>query len=169
MSRLQVSTADWPAHFKRDAGGFRRGDRPGPGARTSDAGATLGRVLFYDTKVSVNSSIACASCHSQKHAFADPRRFSKGHDGKETDRHAPNLVNLRFNPTGRFFWDERARTLEEQVLMPIQSKVEMGHDLTKVVDMLARDDKYPQLFAKLADERLFGPLSGLHFSAGKFP
>src|SRR5262245_24999076 len=112
----------------------------------TDAGATLGRVLFYDTRLSANNTTACASCHHQKNAFVDPNRFSKGFEGKLTDRNAMSLVNLRYYPRGRFFWDERARSLEEQVLMPIQSKLEMGQDLTRLIEVLSRDDSYRELF-----------------------
>ena len=83
--------------------------------------------------LSANSTISCGSCHVQRNAFADPNRFSKGFDAKLTDRHAMSLVNLRYAARGRFFWDERAENLEETVLLPIQSKLEMGQDLTKLV------------------------------------
>ena len=100
---------------------------------TTDAGATLGRVLFYDTRLSINDSISCGSCHFQEHAFADPRPFSPGHDGVRVDRNAMSLVNLRYMRTGAF-WDERGGTLEQQALMPIESSVEMGHDLSQVAE-----------------------------------
>src|SRR5687768_6576404 len=61
------------------------------------------------------------------------------------------LVNLRYYQRARFFWDERAGNLEEMVLQPIQSRVEMGQDLKTLVDLLARDPRYPGLF-----ERAFG-------------
>ena len=116
----------------------------------TDAGATLGRVLFYDTRLSANNNTACASCHHQKHAFSEPNaKFSKGFEGKMTDRNAMPLVESRFYSRGRgFFWDERARTLEDQVLMPIQSKVEMGQDLPKLLEKLAREPEYPELYRK---------------------
>jgi cytochrome c peroxidase len=82
----------------------------------------------------------------QKHAFVDPTRFSKGFAGKQTDRHAMSLVNLRYVLRGRFFWDERAGSLEETVLFPIENKTEMGQDLTRLVETLARDERYPELF-----------------------
>ena len=56
------------------------------------------------------------------------------------------LVNLRFEPSGRFFWDERAHSLEEQVLMPIQNKVEMGQDLQTLIEKLSGDKAYQKLF-----------------------
>jgi cytochrome c peroxidase len=141
---------DWPAHFKSRAA--QRSDNTPSDNPVTDAGATLGRVLFYDTRLSANNKVACASCHLQKNAFSDPHRFSKGHEGKETDRNAMPLVNVRFYPNGRFFWDERAASLEEQVLKPIQSKVEMGHDLDRLVDLLGKDPAYPDLFNKAFGE-----------------
>jgi cytochrome c peroxidase len=137
---------DLPAHFKTPVA--RRFDNTPRDNPITDAGATLGRVLFYDTRLSANNTVACASCHHQNRAFSDANRFSKGHEGKQTDRNAMSLVNLRYYPRGRFFWDERAKTLEDQVLMPIQSKTEMGQDLTKLVEILAKDTQYPELYRK---------------------
>ncbi len=76
-------------------------------------------MLFYDTRLSANNTISCGSCHVQSHAFVDPNRFSKGFKGGLTDRHAMNLVNLRFHPRARFFWDERSGNLEAMVLLPV--------------------------------------------------
>jgi cytochrome c peroxidase len=135
-----------PAHFKN--GAARRADNTPRSNPVTDAGATLGRVLFYDTRLSANNTTACASCHEQKHAFASPQRFNKGHEGKQLDRNAMSLVNLRYYGRGRFFWDERARSLEEQVLMPIQSKTELGQDLDRLTKILAADKTYPELFRK---------------------
>jgi cytochrome c peroxidase len=114
----------------------------------TDDGATLGRVLFYDTRLSGNGTTSCASCHLQAHAFSDPRPASTGFRGAHTDRRAMPLVNLRFYQRARFFWDERAGNLEEMVLQPIQSRVEMGQELPALVDLLARDPAYPRLFAR---------------------
>jgi cytochrome c peroxidase len=136
-----------PSHFKARV--VRDLDNTPPDNPITDAGATLGRVLFYDTRLSANGTIACASCHKQKNAFSDPgNKFSKGYEGKETDRNAMPLVEARFYSRGRFFWDERARTLEDQVLMPIQNKVEMGQELPKLVELLAREPEYPELYRK---------------------
>ncbi len=142
-----------PEHFKTPAA--RRFDNTPASNRVTDAGATLGRVLFYDTRLSANNTVACATCHQQSRGFVDPDRFSKGFAGKRTDRHAPSLVNLRYYPRGRFFWDERATSLEDQVLKPIQSKVEMGQELTRLVEILARDKHYPELYRKaFGDDRI---------------
>jgi cytochrome c peroxidase len=133
-----------PAHFNTRAA--RRFDNTPRDNPVTDHGATLGRVIFYDTRLSANNTVACGSCHHQSHAFVDPQRFSKGFEGKLTDRNALSLVNLRYYQRGRFFWDERARTLEDQTLMPIQSKTEMGQDLTRLIEILGKDENYPELF-----------------------
>ena len=117
----------------------------------TDAGATLGRVLFYDRRLSANNRTACSSCHVQQHAFADTRARSSGFHGARTDRRAMPLVNLRYYQRARFFWDERAGNLEEMVLLPIQSRIEMGMDLNRLVTRLRPDDLYQKLF-----ERAFG-------------
>ena len=123
-------------------------DNTPPDNPLTDDGATLGRVLFYDTRLSANSTTSCGSCHVQAHAFADPRPFSRGFHGALTDRRAMPLVNVRYYQRARFFWDERAGNLEEMVLLPIQSRIEMGQDLQRVVDTLAHDAMYPVLFAR---------------------
>jgi cytochrome c peroxidase len=113
----------------------------------TDAGATLGRVLFYDTRLSANSTVSCGSCHVQSHAFVDPNRFSKGFEGGLTDRHAMNLVNLRFHPRARFFWDERSGNLEAMVLMPVENRLEMGQDLSSSLAFWPRSRSMPSCFA----------------------
>ncbi|MFN3199559.1 MAG: cytochrome-c peroxidase [Bradymonadia bacterium] len=112
----------------------------------TDAGATLGRVLFYDRRMSLNGEVACASCHDQTKGFSDHRVKSVGFDGGETGRQSMPLINLRHFPRGPMFWDQRAATLEEQVLMPIQDEVEMGMTLDALVERLSATDYYPPLF-----------------------
>ena len=139
-----------PAHFTQRE---RSDDNTPPDNPLSDHGVTLGRVLFYDTRLSANNTTSCASCHVQAHAFSDPKPFSKGFHGASTDRRAMPLVNLRYYQQARFFWDERAGNLEEMVLLPIQSRIEMGQDIKRVVDTLARDTMYPVLFARAFGDR----------------
>ncbi|MCA9657500.1 MAG: c-type cytochrome, partial [Myxococcales bacterium] len=112
----------------------------------TDAGATLGRVLFYDTALSKNETVACGSCHQQGAGFSDPETFSEGFDGGHTGRNSMGLANARWAPSGRFFWDERAATLEEQVLQPIQNEVEMGLTLDELVARVAERPYYDELF-----------------------
>lgn len=121
-------------------------DNTPAGNAIRDEIATLGRVLFYDESLSLNGTIACASCHDAAHGFADPRRLSLGFEGGETGRNSMSLINLRFYGPGRMFWDERAEDLEHQVLMPIQDSVEMGMNLATLTTRLAGTAHYPILF-----------------------
>ena len=114
----------------------------------TDWGATLGRVLFYDKNLSINNTIACASCHKQSFTFSDPRSTSLGFNGGLTGRNSMPLTDAKYYPNGRFFWDQRAATLEDQVLMPIQDQVEMGMTLTQLVAKLQNLTYYPPLFTK---------------------
>lgn len=109
-------------------------------------GATLGRVLFYDKKLSLNHKLSCASCHAQQFGFTDTARLSIGYQGGFTGRHSMSLINAVYYTNGRFFWDERAASLEEQVLKPIQDSVEMGMRLDSLVTRLQKTPHYPILF-----------------------
>ena len=119
----------------------------------TNEGATLGRVLFYDKSLSANGTIACASCHKQDKGFSDDAVLSVGFDGGLTGRHSMTLINSRFYQRGRFFWDERANTLEEQVLQPFQDPVEMGMTLEQVVSAVQEQDFYPELFESAFDSQ----------------
>ncbi len=135
---------DLPASFEtQQVHGYDRMPANNP---TTDAGATLGRVLFYDKRLSKNGTVACASCHDQAHGFSDPREKSLGFDGQETSRHSMPVIDTRFYARNRFFWDERAASLEEQVLGPIQNPVEMGMTLDLVESRLQATSFYPPLF-----------------------
>lgn len=112
----------------------------------TDEGATLGRVLFYDTTLSANGTTACASCHFQELGFTDNERKSLGFDGGRTGRHSMSLTNARFYAGGRFFWDERASTLEQQVLMPFQDPIEMGLTLPELERLVEEQPYYADLF-----------------------
>ncbi len=118
----------------------------------TDKGATLGRVLFYDKKLSSNNAISCASCHIQAHAFSDTNVASLGVNGS-TERHAMRLVNSRFSIESKFFWDERAASLEAQTTMPIRNHGEMGYsgtngdeDFSALLTKLNAVDYYKELF-----------------------
>ncbi|MCE2961624.1 MAG: cytochrome-c peroxidase [Chitinophagales bacterium] len=111
-------------------------------------GATLGRVLFYDRSLSLNNTISCASCHKQEIGFTDEKILSLGFLGGMTGRNSMSLLNIGFQFNGKMFWDERANSLEEQVLMPIHDKVEMGMDLKDLVLKLKAISYYKPLFIK---------------------
>ena len=88
--------------------------------------ATLGRVLFYDKNLSIDNSVSCASCHKQEFAFSDTALVSAGVSGGVTGRHSMRLINARFAVESKFFWNERAATLEIQTTQPVQDHAEMG-------------------------------------------
>jgi cytochrome c peroxidase len=113
----------------------------------TDAGATLGRVLFYDKRLSTNQTVSCASCHVQANGFSDSRQFSVGYNGSIGTRNAMGLGNARWYQRKHFFWDERAATLEDQTLMPIQNPIEMGMTLDVLTNRLAAEPFYTNLFA----------------------
>ena len=119
----------------------------------TNAKATLGRVLFYDKNLSYNNSISCASCHKQDFAFGDTAVQSVGVDGGITTRHSMRLVNARFATEAKFFWNERAATLEIQTSMPIQDHAEMGFSgtngqpaLSSLLTKLQQIPYYNELF-----------------------
>jgi cytochrome c peroxidase len=114
----------------------------------TDWGATLGRVLFYDKNLSANNTIACASCHKQASAFSDNIALSLGFNGGSTGRNSMSLIDAKYYPNGRYFWDQRAATLEDQTLMPIQDLVEMGMTLSGLETKLRTLPYYPTLFTK---------------------
>ena len=108
--------------------------------------ATLGRVLFYDTLLSHNEHISCAACHQQNQGFSDPEIRSLGFEGERTGRHSMSLINNRYYANGSMFWDERAHTLEAQVLGPIQDSIEMGLSLNELLSRLENTLHYPIIF-----------------------
>ena len=132
-----------PAYITKDNTG---------GNLITDAGATLGRVLFYDKNLSSNNTVSCSSCHIQESAFGDTDLSSTGVNGT-TGRHSMRLINTRFGTETRFFWDERAETLEEQTTMPIRDHGEMGfsgadgdEDFDALITKLNNIAYYKELF-----------------------
>lgn len=132
----------------------------------TNAGATLGRVLFFDRNLSRTNTLSCASCHFGSAAFGDTAQFSLGFDGvRRTGRHSMRLVNARFNEGGRYFWDRRAATLEAQTTQPIRDELELGFDaahggFAAVQTKLSGLAYYPPLFtlafggATITEERV---------------
>lgn len=106
----------------------------------------LGRRLFHDPRLSRDHTVTCASCHLDKAALTDPRRYSIGVDGRTGTRNAMPIFNLAWK--SEFFWDGRAPSLRAQALMPIQDHLEMDESLTNVIRKLAADADYPAQFAK---------------------
>lgn len=112
----------------------------------TDHGATLGRVLFYEKALSKNNTVSCANCHKQELGFSDNAILSTGWAGEKTHRHSMGLINGKYYSSGKFFWDERASSLEEKVLIPIQDSVEMGLSLSEMHERMESLPYYKPLF-----------------------
>jgi len=109
----------------------------------TNAGATLGRVIFNDVRLSVNDTIACASCHVQANGFTTLAQYSTGLGGQLfTTAHAMRLGNVRYYQPGTMFWDKSAASVEAQAVDPIQDAGEMGFSTA--------NGGLPALFAKMA-------------------
>ena len=121
------------------------------------AGVQLGRMLFYEKKLSKDLSQSCADCHQQKDAFSDIRRFSVGVDKLEGDRQAMAVMNLAWHNNG-LFWDGRAATVRDQSLGPIQNPIEMHETLPSVVAKLSADKKYKDQFIRAFGSDSITPL-----------
>lgn len=135
----------FPEHFLAFGGGDLTVDRDM---------ATLGRVIFYDKKLSANNTVSCASCHTQADAFSDKVAFSDGFEGEQTERNSfalgtvPNVALYYGTGVSRFFWDHRAGTVEEQCEMTISNPIEMGMDLSTLASKLQQEEYYRILFKK---------------------
>lgn len=146
LDYVTYADTNLPTHFLSGPNSAIGEDNTPANNPISNAGATLGRVLFYDNALSANDAVSCASCHKQSDGFSDDAVLSEGFQGGLTGRHSMSLANSRFYQSGKFFWDERADTLEDQVLMPIQDSVEMGMTLEDLVVKLSSIDYYQELF-----------------------
>lgn len=112
-----------------------------------DTPEQLGEQLFFDPILSLDSTVSCASCHIPQFAFGDTARFSKGVGGRIGKRNAPAITNMAFR--AHFFFDGRAATLEQQVLMPIFDTVEMRATPDLVTKRLRSHAQYAGAFRKL--------------------
>ena len=113
----------------------------------NDDKVALGRFLYFDTRLSKDMTIACATCHIPFHGFADPHRTSVGVDGKLGVRNSPTVINRLFS--AEQFWDGRAADLERQAHGPLTNPVEMAmgsHD--EVVARVRAVPGYAPLFKK---------------------
>lgn len=111
---------------------------------TTQEGVYLGRMLFYEKKLSANNKLSCESCHEQKLAFTDGRPVSLGVDGSFTARSSMSLANLLW--VRNFFWDGRSQSLEIQAAFPLTDPHEMGQSLAESVRKLQKTAPYPTLF-----------------------
>jgi cytochrome c peroxidase len=106
----------------------------------------LGRWLFYDTRLSGDGSVSCATCHRPDHAFSEPLPVSSGIKGQQGTRKAPTFINQAVTVYPHFFWDGRAGSLEDQALGPIENPVEMGNSHDTMLATLSAIDGYRPYF-----------------------
>lgn len=147
-----VKSGDWsmtlPLGLQADAA-YIPDDNP-----MSDDKIALGKLLYFDKRLSKDDTIACASCHNPYHGFADPARFSAGVGGALGGRNSPTVLNRLFSADQ--FWDGRAADLEEQAHGPLTNPVEMAmgsHD--DVVKRVKAVKGYAPLFKKVfADDEI---------------
>jgi len=111
----------------------------------SPARAELGKLLFFDGRLSSNGIVSCAFCHEPEHAYAGSTAFSKGVNGKLGPRHAQTLINRAWGKSE--FWDGRAPTLEAQVIVPVTNADEMGMTVDRVVQTVQGIKGYAPRFA----------------------
>ena len=109
-------------------------------------GVNLGHRLFFDPIISGDNTMSCATCHSVEYGMTDGLPVSEGILGISGSRNSMPLFNLVYHQ--EFFWDGRAQSLEEQVLMPIQDHIELDETLTNLLSELEADTAYPRLFFK---------------------
>jgi cytochrome c peroxidase len=105
----------------------------------------LGKLLFFDGRLSANGKVPCSSCHDAGHAFSGDTAFSPGVNGKLTGRHSPTLINRAFGKSQ--FFDGRAPTIEAQIVIPLTNPNEMGMTVEKAVAAIAAIRGYAPLFA----------------------
>lgn len=108
------------------------------------ASEQLGKLLFFDPRLSGSGQLACISCHDPQLGWGDGRRFATGHDRRTGRRNAMTLLNAAYFE--RLFWDGRAEGLLDLALQPIQSSLEMNAELAEVVARLQRTKGYPEAF-----------------------
>jgi cytochrome c peroxidase len=109
--------------------------------------ANLGKKLFFDTRLSKNDTISCASCHILEDGGDDNLPVSFGIDGKTGVRNSPTVFNAVYNYSQ--FWDGHAKSLAEQVQGPIHNPVEMGTSFQEIIPKLNQDKEYKTQFAKI--------------------
>lgn len=111
----------------------------------TEARVELGKMLFFEPRMSASGVISCATCHNPSFAFTDRVSRALGHNHQVGPRNTPTVLNSAF--LGSQFWDGRAATLEEQALGPIQASVEMNMALDRVVEKLGAIPEYKERFA----------------------
>jgi len=125
----------------------------------SAAKVELGRKLFFDTRLSADGTVSCATCHKPELAFADGKTVAEGIAGRRGPRNSPTLLNVIYNPGN--FWDGRSDTLEEQAIQPLINPLEMGDQThAAIVARLQQIPEYTREFQQVFHKPLSIELIG---------
>ncbi len=116
--------------------------------------ALLGKKLFFDTRLSHDNTISCASCHFLDEGGDDNIAVSIGIDGKKGVRNTPTVLNAVYNVNQ--FWDGRAKDLKEQIKGPIHTSFEMGSSFDEIIEKLSKDSDYRERFGSLYRDQITG-------------
>lgn len=119
--------------------------------------AQLGKMLFFDPRLSGSNWIRCSTCHDPALGFSDGLPRAIGNGQKELGRHSPTVINTGYNSDQ--FWDGRAKSLEEQALGPIQAKGEMNQNLDDLVKELKDIFEYVRLFKEVFGKEGITPIT----------
>lgn len=114
--------------------------------------ALLGKKLFFETKLSKDNTISCASCHNISEGGDDNMKVSEGIGGQKGTLNAPTVLNSKYNFVQ--FWDGRAKNLKEQASGPIHNPIEMGSTLEEVVEKLRKEQDYLNRFHDVYGETI---------------
>lgn len=109
-------------------------------------GIALGRKLFFDPILSGDGTQACASCHAPEFSFTDSAQFSTGITMAQGNRNSMAIFNAAWNWNGKFFWDGRVNSLENQALGPVVNPIEMNNTWPNAVASLQAHPTYPSMF-----------------------
>jgi cytochrome c peroxidase len=107
----------------------------------------LGKLLYFDKRVSKDGTVSCASCHDPKTAWAEHTPTSEGIHHQKGGRNAPTVLNATYATSQ--FWDGRAQTLEQQATGPVENPIEMGHTMEAVVAAFSKIPGYQERFQKV--------------------
>lgn len=166
INPYEYDDAEFPEHL------FNLGDDIGYGGGGRDTfalsvldndKATLGRVLFYDKKLSAVEDISCGSCHLQELSFAENKSFSEGVNS-ETKRNSMHLNDLGWSNADAFTWDMRETDLHEMIILPLTDENEIGANIDDVKVKLEQTSYYPELFSnaygdgEITEERIVDAL-----------
>jgi len=110
----------------------------------------LGKMLFFDKRLSKDKDISCATCHLPEHGYAEPHAVSTGHKGQKGNRNANPVINSQYATA--LFWDGRAVSLEDQAGGPVENPIEMGQDMNVVTKLLADVPEYKKRFMEVFGE-----------------